>query len=120
MCRPVNVGAMLSHACTEEMAREDFELIWAEVAADRNFLGRVLDPTRPWDGHIDASRGRMRVRWQPSGALGLGWSRVPGVPQLWVLGDESAARSVCPSLFMERSIHWSIAAGVGEPHRAAA
>lgn len=120
MCRPVNVRAMLSHGCTEAIDRDDFELIWAEVAEERNFLGRVLDPSRPWDGHIDASTGRLRVRWQPHGSLGTEWTRVPGVPQLWVLGNGASARSVCPALFMERTIHWAIAAGVGEPNRAAA
>jgi len=120
MCRPVNSGAMLSHACTEAIERDDFDLIWAEVAGERSFLGRVLDPTRPWDGFIDASRGRMRVRWQPSGPLGGEWTCVPGVPQLYVLGDETSARSICAAVFMERAISWSIAAGVGEPRRAAA
>jgi hypothetical protein len=120
MCRPVNVVAMLSHACTEPIDREDFDVIWAEVAAERSFLGRVLDPTRPWDGDLDASGGCKRVRWQPTGMLGAEWTRVPGVPQLYVLGDDASARSICASVFIDREIRWSIAAGIGEPQRAAA
>lgn len=120
MCRPVNSTAMLSHACTEAIERDDFELIWAEVADERSFLGRVLDPSRPWDGYMESSRGPTRVRWQPSGHLGAEWSSVPGVPQLYVLGDPTAARSLCAAVFMERGIRWSIATGVGEPRRAAA
>lgn len=120
MCRPVNVEAMQSHACTEEIVRDDFELLWAEVADERSFLGRVLDPSRPWDGRVDTSAGTARVRWQPNTRLGPEWSAVPGVPQLFVLGDERRARSLCAALFMERSISWSIASALGEPQRFAA
>jgi len=120
MCRPVNVDAMLSHACTELIERADFDLIWAEVASARSFLARVLDPTRPWDGWVDGSRGRTRVRWQPNGKLGSEWSAVPGLPQLFVLGDEACARSLCAAVFTERDIEWSIAAALGERHRIAA
>jgi len=121
MCRPVNVDAMQSHACTEAIDREDFELLWAEIANERSFLGRVLDPSRPWDGRMDGTRGTARVRWQPNTrAPSADWTNVPGVPQLFVLGDEHVARSLCAALFMERSITWSIATAVGEPRCLAA
>lgn len=109
MCRPVNLRAMMSHPYTESIDAEEFELLWGEVARDRSFVARLPDARLPWEGVLGEER--VRIRWQPLGAAGPGWTEIPGFLDLFVRGDASAARMACAALFLERPISWHALAG---------
>lgn len=106
MCRPVNLGAMLAHPCSEEIDRDDFELLWAELATERCFLSRIPDPRRCWEGTVEhAGRARL-LRWQPQGTPPACWASIPGFGTLYVQGDAEEARSMCSAVFLDREIRW--------------
>lgn len=109
MCRPVNLRAMMSHPYTETIEAEEFELLWGEVARERSFTTRLPDARLPWEGTLGDDR--VRLRWQPFGAVGPGWTEVPGFLDLFVHGDARAARRACSVLFLERPIVWHALAG---------
>jgi hypothetical protein len=109
MCRPVNLRAMASHPFAETIDAEEFELLWGEVARDRSFATRVPDTRLPWEGIVGDER--LRLRWQPMGGPGPGWTEVPGFLDLYVRGEASVARQACAALFLERPIAWHALAG---------
>ncbi len=106
MCRPVNLPAMLSHPCAEEIDAEDFELLWNEVVNERAFLSRLPDPRAPWEGTVDHGGRRFRLLWAPNAEVGTQWAAVPGFDDLFVMGDSSVARRACSAVFLDRPVQW--------------
>jgi hypothetical protein len=111
MCQPVNLSAMLSHPCTEQMAAADFELLWGEIAGERSFAARLPDHRMAWEGEVEFGGQSLRLRWLPSGTPAGGWTEVPGFVDLFAEGGVRAARLACAALFVERPIQWCALAG---------
>jgi hypothetical protein len=109
MCRPINLEAMRSHPCSEEIDVEEFELLWGEVAGERSFARRLPDSRLAWEGVLGEER--VRLRWMPMGARTPGWTEVPGFLDLYVRGDARVARGACAALFLEKPIQWRALAG---------
>lgn len=106
MRRPVNTDYMALHPAAEEIADEDFELLWAEVNESRGFCDRLPDPTQAWEGWLELSDGTRQVRWLPEGHAGPGWRMVPGFRRLYIRGNELDGWAAQRDLFLERPIHW--------------
>jgi len=107
MCSPVNTASMLTHPSAESIDREMFELLWSELAPDREFLFRVPNPQQLWEGWIMVGDHRARMMWNMDGISIPGWSPVPGFASLFVQGDDAEARRVCGSIFMDKPIRWA-------------
>jgi hypothetical protein len=107
MCSPVNTAAMVEHPATEEIAMDEFELLWGELSDGRAFVERIPDPRVSWEGWIEHARSRHQLAWLPSRHAGPGWSRVPGFAQLFVRGDRAAARAASAAIFVGRPVHWT-------------
>jgi len=107
MCSPVNLSAMVEHPATEEIGREEFELLWHELSESREFLHRLPDPHRPWSGSIQHGARRFSVHWLPGHSAPRGWSKVPGFGCLFVEGTPSEARSACAAVFADRPLMWA-------------
>jgi hypothetical protein len=106
MCQPVNLNAMLSHPCTEQMVASDFELLWGEVSHERAFAMRVPDTRMAWEGQVSYGGQALRLRWLPYGSPACGWTEVPGFVDLFAEGGVRDARLACAALFLERPIQW--------------
>jgi hypothetical protein len=106
MCQPVNLTAMLSHPCTEQMLATDFELLWGEVSGERNFTTRLPDARIAWEGEVEYGGRSLRLRWLPQGTPARGWTEVPGFVDLFAKGSSRDARLACAALFLERPISW--------------
>lgn len=117
MCRPVNLPAMLSHPCTEEIDTDDFELLWNEVASERSFLGRLPDPRQAWEGSVEHGGRRFRLLWAPNAELGAQWSAIPGFADLFVMGDHRAARRACSAVFLDRPVQWKATHAIADAPR---
>lgn len=111
MCQPVNLPAMLTHPCTEQMVPADFELLWNEIATERSFNTRLPDARMAWEGEVEYGGRSLQLRWLPHGTPAIGWTEVPGFIDLFAKGDHRDARLACAALFLERPIRWCALAG---------
>jgi len=107
MCSPVNTDSMLTHPSAEVIDREMFELLWSELAPDRDFLFRVPNPEQLWEGYTKLGDSRLRLMWNGDGISVGGWTPVPGFDSLFVQGSPKDARQVCAAIFMDRPIRWT-------------
>ena len=107
MCSPVNTESMLTHPSAEAIDADMFELLWSELAPDREFLFRVPNSQQLWEGWIMVGVHRARLMWNTDGITVGGWSPVPGFGSLFVQGDAAEARRVCASVFMDKPIRWA-------------
>lgn len=107
MCSPVNADSMLTHPSAEPIDRQMFELLWSELSPDRDFLFRVPNPERLWEGFTKLDEQTLRLMWNNDGIGVGGWTPVPGFAALFVQGTERDARRVCAAIFMDRPIRWT-------------
>lgn len=107
MVSPVNPSSMLTHPSAEPIDEAMFELLWSELAPDREFLFRVPNPEQLWEGYTRLGDQTIRLMWNPDGIDIGGWTAVPGMDCLYVLGDQRVARRACAAVFMDRPIRWT-------------
>ena len=106
MCHPVVTDSMARHPAADEIASDEFELLWNEVVEERAFLLRIPDPARPWAGRASFGGQSFELAWAPCEGLGKGWTQVPGFIRLWARGDAKAARGACACIFTQREVDW--------------
>lgn len=106
MCSPVNIEAMVDHPATEEITHEEFDLLWTELSASRQFLASIPDPTQFWIGAAEVHGRRIGLSWQPDGQGSVGWIRVPGFTRLFT-DDPGSIRASCVVVFTSQRIDWS-------------
>lgn len=111
MRRPVNADYMAVHAASEEIEKDEFEMLWNEVDCDRSFCERIPNPYKPWVGFMASKGGSRELRWIASEGINNvpdnEWMKVPGFSKLYVrTKDAKISWAAQREVFLDRSIDW--------------